>query len=295
MVLKNKKNVKNLNDKYHNNVINTWSTKKYEKYNNSLWRWADLPFSDSITDNKYLAKEYLNCPVTKKIKNKSILEIGSAMGSAYEFLKASKLLDLSKYTGIEVSRIGYEHCLKNYPDAKWIHQDFTKMQKLEKYDYIFERNAIHHMPEPLKAYKKLFKSTNTAFSTCFRSCLKGETISDLELANFKTDNGVYFCSIINLFDLIELAIKEGFGNFKITFGGKHERISNNPSNHFYLSPKVNQEKIYLSRCKIQMIKVKYEKSPVITFVARPDNIIKNLKAIALIYFNLRKIKKAYSK
>lgn len=295
MKFKKKDYIKNLNDEYHKNVINTWSTKVYEKYKNSEWRWADLPFSDLITDKNYLVKEYLNSPVTKKIKNKSILEIGSAMGSAYKFLKSSKLLDSCKYTGIEVSRIGYEHCLKNYPDAKWIHQDFTKMQKLEKYDYIFERNAVHHMPEPLKAYKKLFKSTNIAFSTCFRSCLKGESISDLELANFKTDNGIYFSSIINLFDLIELAIKEGFGNFKITFGGKHEKVSDNPSDPFYLNPKIDQDEIYLSRCKIRMIKTKYVKSPVITFVSRPDNLLKNFKAIVMIYLKLRKIKKAYSK
>ncbi len=287
--------MKSFNDEYHKNVINTWSTKAYEKYINSPWRWADFPFADTITDKNYLAKEYFNYPVTKKIKNKSILEIGSAMGSAYDFLKTSQLCDLSDYTGIEVSKTGYDYCVKNFPEAKWLHQDFTKMQTLQKYDYIFERNAIHHMPEPLKVYEKIFKSTKISFSTCFRSCLKGETISDLELANFKTERGVYYCSITNLFDLIELAIKEGFGNIKITFGGKHEKISNNPSDPFYLSPKVNQEKIYLSRCKIKMIKMEYEKSPIITFVARPDNVLKNLKAVALIYFKLRKIKKAYSK
>jgi SAM-dependent methyltransferase len=290
-----KKIINNLNDIYYQNVSNIWSTRAYEKYVNAQWKWSDLPFADSITDKNYLAKEYLNLPLTKKIKNKSILEIGSAMGGAYKFLKATKLFDSSQYTGLEVSKMGYEYCVKNYPEVKWLHQDFTKIKKLQKYDYIFERNAIHHMPDPLNAYKKIFKSTNISFSTCFRSCLKSETISDLELANFKTKNGVYFCSIINLFDLIELAIKEGFGNFKITFGGLHERISNNPSDPFYLSPKIDQDKIYLSRCKIRMIKMKYEKSPVITFVSNPYKLIKNLKAVALIYLKLRKIKKAHTK
>ena len=294
MIAKSKKNKHDLSHEYHKNVINTWSTKAYEKYKNSPWRWADLPFADFITEKNYLVKEYRNHPVTKKIQNKSILEIGSAMGSAYKFLKASPLCDESKYTGIEVSKTGYEYCVKNYPEANWLHQDFTKMKKLQKYDYIFERNAIHHMPEPLNAYKKIFKATNTSFSTCFRSCLKGETISDLELANFKTERGIYYSSIINLFDLIELAIKEGFGAFKVTYGGRHERISDDPLDNFYISSKVNQDKV-LSRCKVRMIKTKAEEAPTITFVARPAVILKNLKAIALIYFKLKNIKKNYSK
>ena len=295
MIAKSKTNKKSLTDEYNKNVVNTWSTKIYEKYKNSRWRWADLPFADHITDGKYLAKEYLNYPVTKKIENKSILEIGSAMGSAYKFLKESKLCDVSNYKGIEVSKTGYDYCVKNYPETSWLHQDFTKIKKLEKYDYIFERNAVHHMPNPLDVYKKLFKSTNLSFSTCFRSCLKGDTISDLELANFKTEGGIYYSSIINLFDLIELAIKEGFGAFKVTFGGRHERISDNPLDNFYINSNVNQDKVFLSRCKVKMIKTKLEEAPTITFVARPDVILKNLKAVLLIYFKLKKIKKTYSK
>jgi len=289
-----KNNLKNLNkSEYHKNVIKTWTWKGYAKYKNSPWRWADLPFADYITDNNYLVKEYLHYPVTKKIDNKSILEIGSAMGSAYEFLKETQLCDTSKYTGIEVSKMGYDYCVKNYPEANWLHRDFTQIKVLKKYDYIFERNAIHHMPNPLEAYKKIFKSTNISFSTCFRSCLKGKTISDLKLANFKTDNGVYYASITNLFDLLELALKEGFGSIKVTFGGMHEKISNKPESNFYLNPKINQNKIFLSRCRVRMIKTKLKK-PSITFIARPAIIFKNLRAVVLIYLELKRIKKKYS-
>lgn len=290
-----KKNEKNLVDEYHKNVVNTWSFKAYEKYKDAPWRFADLPFADFITEKKYLTKEYLNWTVTKKIENKSVLEIGSAMGAAYKFLKKSKLFDQSEYTGIEVSKTGHDYCVKNYPETNWIHQDFTKIKKLQKYDYVFERNAIHHMPEPLNAYKKLFKITNISLSTCFRSCLRGQTISDLEVGNFKNEGGTFYASIINIFDLIELAIEEGFGNFKITFGGRHETISNDPLDNFYLSPNVDQEEVFLSRCKIRMIKTKFEKKPTITFIARPDVILKNLRAVALIYAELRRIENSYTK
>ena len=62
------------------------------------------------------------------------------------------------------------------------------------------------IPNPIKQYEKILKSTKTSFNTCFRSSLVGETISDLDVSNFKTDTGTYFCSIINLFELIELGI-----------------------------------------------------------------------------------------
>lgn len=285
----------NTREYYHKNVVDTWSTQKYKKYKNSNWRWADLPFRDYISLGKLLFKEYRNHTLTERIKNKSILEVGSAMGSAYEFMKDSSLVDLSQYTGIEVSKVGVDYCKKKFPEANWIHQDFTTLTQLDSVDYSFERNAIHHMPDPLKAYDKLFKATNVAFSTCFRSCLKGETISDLEISNFKTSNGVYYSSIINLFEVIKLGLNYGFNNIKVTYGGPHEIISNDPKDDHFIDPKIDQKDIFLSRCKVHMIKTNIDKNPNITFVARPDVILKNFKAIRLINKELKKIKRTFSK
>ncbi len=279
-------------DQYHKTVYDTWSNRKYEKYKNSQWRWADLPFRDYITNGNYLFKEYLNQNVHKKIENKSILEIGSAMGSAYGFLQKSGLVDLSKFTGVEVSKVGIEYCKKKYPRGNWLNEDFTMLKNIQVFDYSFERNAIHHMPNPLKAYEKVFKSTRIAFSTCFRSCLMGKTISNLELSNFKTLTGIYYSSIINLFDLTELALKNGFRNIKITFGGAHEIISNDPKSDHYISPQINQKQIFLSRCKLFMIKTE-SKKPIISFISRPDVLIKNLSAIILIINKLNKIKEKF--
>ena len=41
-------------EKYHKNVINTWSHGKYSNYLNSPWRWADLPFRDHVTQGHFL-------------------------------------------------------------------------------------------------------------------------------------------------------------------------------------------------------------------------------------------------
>ncbi|MDA9184182.1 class I SAM-dependent methyltransferase [Flavobacteriaceae bacterium] len=288
-------NKKITNEKYHENVVKTWSHGAYSKYQGSSWRWADLPFRDNIIKGDYSFKEYLNQTLSLKLKEKRILEVGSAMGSAYEFIKNSGLIDLKNYTGIEVSKVGIDYCKQNHPEANWMHQDFTKLEKLDECDYAFERNAIHHMPDPNKQYDKILKSTKIAFSTCFRSCLKGSTISDLTLSNFTTATGTYYSSIINLFDLIEMGIQHGFGNIKVTFGGPHEIISNDPKATHYIDPSINQKEIFLSRCKVFMVKTDFKKQPLITFVARPDVALKNIKAMILINSELKKIKKKYAK
>ena len=37
------------------------------------------------------------------------------------------------------------------------------------------------MPNPIRQYEKMLKSTKISFITCFRSCLAGETIADMEI------------------------------------------------------------------------------------------------------------------
>lgn len=281
------------NKEYHENVVKTWTWDLYKRYEHSPWRWADLPFRDHITTQNLNRSEFFDKKLTKKIENISILEVGSAMGSAYKFLKNSGLIDLSNYTGVEVSQMGHDFCKKNYPNANWLHKDFTKWGEIGKYDYTFERNGIHHMPNPIKQYEKMLKSTKTAFITCFRSSLVGETIADLELSNFKTDTGRYFSSIINLFELIELGIKLGFRNIKIVFGGAHEKISTNPDDPFFLSDKINPDEIFLSRCRVLMIKSDSKAKPKFRFVVRPDNLFKNFQACLLIKKTLKEIRSKF--
>jgi hypothetical protein len=283
----------NINKEYHKNVVKTWTWDLYHRYKHSPWRWADLPFRDHITNQNLNHSEFFDKKITKRIENISILEVGSAMGSAYKFLKNSGLIDLSNYTGVEVSQIGHDYCKKNYPNANWLHKDFTKWGEIGKYDYTFERNGIHHMPNPIRQYEKMLKSTKISFITCFRSSLVGETIADMEVSNFKTDTGIYFSSIINLFELIELGIELGFKNIKIVFGGAHEKISTNPESPFFLSDKINPDKIFLSRCRVLMIKSNFKGKPKFRFVVRPDNLIRNFKACVLIKKTLEEIRSKF--
>ena len=62
------------------------------------------------------------------------------MGSAYKFLKNSGLIDLSNYTGVEVSQIGHDYCKKNYPNVNWIHKRFYK-------NGVISENMITHLKE----------------------------------------------------------------------------------------------------------------------------------------------------
>ena len=88
---------------YHSQDLKKlWSFDKYsQNYRDVRWSWDCLPFSDNLsgTDN-------LRISVKKKLRDISILEVGSAMGAAYGFLKGSSLVDVSQYTGIEVSENG---------------------------------------------------------------------------------------------------------------------------------------------------------------------------------------------
>src|SRR2546423_6052869 len=121
-------------DYYSQDLGQVWTFPGYKKYEQGRWTWEDLPFSDDLS-----RREYRPHNVTQRIEGKSILEVGSAMGRAYEFMKTSGLVDVTKYVGLEVSDMGYERSMQHFPEAQWIHADFTRYQVDTKYDYVFER------------------------------------------------------------------------------------------------------------------------------------------------------------
>ena len=63
------------------------------------------------------------------------------------------------------------------------------------------------MPNPLKQYEKILSRTNFSFTTTFRGCVHGETISDLDVGYFIEEKGKYFMNIINFTDVILIGIK----------------------------------------------------------------------------------------
>lgn len=79
----------------------------------------------------------------------SVLEIGCAAGGAYKYLlKNGAITANSDYTGLDISEKGINNCKALHPEANWIKADLTSYKFKRKFDFSFERIAVHHMPDP---------------------------------------------------------------------------------------------------------------------------------------------------
>ena len=266
------------------NLKDTWSFDHYDKYKNAIttWNWACLPFG-----------EYRDCKsMWSKAPNKtsgSILEIGSAAGGAYDFMNNSGLIDLSDYTGLEISQVGYEYAKNKFPSANWKQVDVTKYELNQKYDYIFERIAIHHMPDPLSIINRFSKNTNKAFSTHFVSCLNGDTISELSIARYRHPNGDYvFFDIINVFEVIEILYQNGFNRISLFHSPLHEKIYHDSLAHQYISPDINLKKRIVSRCYVFATKSN-DDSPLKIAPVYAKTLIFNRKVINLVNERIKRM------
>ena len=250
---------------YSQNLQQLWSFDAYNNYKKAVWRWDAMPFdNDFLRPNKRTKSFVLTNPVT----GKSIVEIGAAMGGGYAFLKKSGIVDVSDYTGIEISDMGHTTSKELYPQAKWIQADFTKYQFEKKYDYAYERHAVHHMPDPIAQFKKILNNVNVAMSMTFVSCSEGETISDLEKGHYKNaDKGLAYFDIINIFELVKTALDEDFNHIRVVYWGDHEPIPNpiDPPDHQYLAPEVKVSH-NIGRCCVRAARCLGLKQPLIYVV-----------------------------
>lgn len=276
-----------MKDYLEKDVKKIWSFGKYyDHYKDVSWSWRNLPFSDDINKRDDF---YFN--VKKEFKNISILEVGSSMGQGYNFLKNQNNIDVTNYLGIDVSRVAYEHCQKIHPEAKWLNVNFSEFNLEQKFDYSYERHSVHHMPRPLEQYDKILNATNNSFTTTFRGCINGPTISDLDLAYFENETGKYFMNIINFVDLIKLALKHNFNNIRVDYRGHHEEIPKVlDKSGMVLSEKINRRKILLSRfiisfrkdkknsqTKIKLIRKTFYSFKYFFIIKKIENILKNLE------------------
>ncbi len=270
---------------YKNKVFNnkqldiTWSQPSYvEKYIDldKTWSWSQLPNFD-------LNEGRLQKP-NSKIEG-SILEIGSATGGAYKFLKDSDAMsERVDYNGLDISNHGINFCKKNYPNANWIKQDLS-IEKINKnYDYIFERIAVHHMPNPLEIFQNLSDKTNISFSTSFVCCVNGDTISNLDVSRYRHESGEYvYFNIINIFEVLEILLSK-FNLIHISYGGPHEKIYNDSTGFQYLSPEVDQDKRRIGRITITATitdKLDYKK---IFFVNKQSQLKSYIKKFLSIFY-----------
>jgi hypothetical protein len=226
-------------DYYAQDLGSVWSHKEYRKYLGSEWPWFCLPFDDDFS----VPRPYMNRTQSTPVRGASILEIGSAMGQAYNVLKSSAIVDVSDYTGIEVSDLGHRTSRERFPETTWIHADYTRYALSRRYDYAFERIAIHHMPDPVEQIRKTLRHVNVSFNTTFVGCVEPGTISDLKLGYYNNDGqGLAYFDIISVPEVIAAARAEGFNHIRVIYLGKHPPIPSNPKGHQYLAPEVSARK-----------------------------------------------------
>jgi len=98
---------------------------------------------------KYLISILNNFINQKKIKNATILEIGS--GDGYVIEKLAKLYPQYKFCGLEVNSSSYEN-----KSSKVIQYDGLKMDFLkEKYDLIFSLHVLEHIEDLIDHSKQI--------------------------------------------------------------------------------------------------------------------------------------------
>ena len=229
---------------YHEKVGRMWSGKFYDNYKNVEWPWYNYPFQSDFTQPR---TTFVPEPI-EKINAKSIIEIGSAMGQGYLTLKNSGLVELDGFAGYDSSEDGQKFCRKTYPEAKWVEDDFTKSDLTQRFEFGYERHAIHHMPEPLVQQKKVMQAIDKAVIFTFRGRVTGETVSDLTksyINHTKTagfaEGGRVFLNQINVLDTINIGRELGFNHIGIRVG-IHEAVQSEDPDRFglYIDPDVKK-------------------------------------------------------
>jgi hypothetical protein len=258
---------------YSQQLSDVWSFKGYQVYENTYWPWHALPFADdhyrvnprwsdrwkvwpgsAVAERSRLGFRYVPDPVTRRIENRGILEVGAAMGGAYAAMKATGLVDLASYTGIEVSDMGHRRSKERFPEARWLQADFTRYELTDRFDYAFERHAVHHMPSPLEQYEKIARQVDVAMNCVFVGRMDGPTVSDLTVGFYKNeDRGLCYFNVINVFDVVAMGLRLGYKHIRVCFYGDHEACPTDPQGDQYLAPEVQAAgvqrfNVRMSRC-----------------------------------------------
>jgi SAM-dependent methyltransferase len=230
-------------DYYEQDVGKVWGGKIYREKYGTVAKFAarDFPFRLEEIDRS----------------GETVLEIGSSMGQAYRSLVGMGI-DLGKrYTGTDISNDGIEHCQRAYPQAKWIHGDFGKLDFEGPYDYVYERISIHHMPNPFACVKKAVRLAGKKLQMQMRVRSRYPTLSDFERGYFRqmeddnvTEKGRYFFNLMNVFELRDQILSTP-GVASVTMWlARHFTIL--PEHHIVAPPDVRapEEFLYICRCLV---------------------------------------------
>ena len=150
--------------------------------------------------------------------------------------------------------MGVNKAKQRFPNANWIHANFTNTKLERRYDYGFEREAIHHMPEPVEQIHKILKHIDITFVTTFVGCIEGKTISDLDNAYYNNfEKGFVYFNVISVSEVVEKALLEGFNHIRIIYWGEHEPIPIDKDGHQYMSPELQASRD-IARFTLRMTK-----------------------------------------
>jgi len=118
------------------------------------------------------------------LNNKTILDIGCGMGDFLVFLKKKKILN---YTGIDISELFINHCIKKFKSKKinFICNDFLTYKFNTKFDYIFLSGALNLKLENNKNIIIAEKFIRKAYSLCKIGCSFNFLSSNVDYTNKK--------------------------------------------------------------------------------------------------------------
>lgn len=277
---------------YHEKVGRMWSGTFYDNYKSVEWPWYNYPFQTDYTKPRGAV---LPAP-DRVIDAKSIIEIGSAMGQGYATLKESGLVNLSGFSGYDSSEDGQKFCRETYPEANWVEGDFTKNPLKEKFEYGYERHAIHHMPDPLKQQKKVMEAVEKAVIFTFRGRVRGETVSDLTKSyiNHTTSAGFaaggrVFLNQINVLDTVRMGHELGYNHIGIRVG-IHEPVQSDDPDRFglYIDPEVKNAGGSLLRFTVLLAREEKLSQPLVYAFPGQRRVL-----LTMDYFRLKKALSAF--
>lgn len=215
-------------------------------YNHSLnikfWNDYMFPLTDKIRSKKIFkprVKKIIEISKNFKIKNPSILDVGSGFGT---FCKESKKTNFfSRVTAIEASKAGAENCKKNGIEV--FHGMIENISELKKkYDIVTSFEVIEHLhsiKDYIKKIKKFVKPNGILILTCpngdgfdVRFLLKNSATIDHEHLNYFNPN-----SIILALKKLKLEVKEIFTPGKLDLDIVKNTLKNKKivttSNYFF--------------------------------------------------------------
>ena len=155
--------------------------------------------------------------------SQTVLEIGSSFGQCYRFLLSEGINLGDRFTGTDVSEEGIKLCRELYPQSTWVQGNFLNVELDRKFDYVIERNAIHHMPSPITCIQKAVGLGQKSVMMYMRVRTRYPTLSDINQGYFNSPSddgstkGRYFYNLVNIYEMID-AILELSGIREIRIG-----------------------------------------------------------------------------